>query len=505
MRRTSVALIGNLCWLAAGLVALGAATLLGLDLPALVIATVAAFTAFVATSLIAFRADRAEAARLSRLATAVGLKAGDESSTIEAITANLCQRLERAHPFKQAMTSLRRPVALVSAEGRILGASLGLRTQSRAAEEGGAIADVLGADYAAGRVAEGAALQVGGSRFVPSRVELPGGRVLVELQPAGHHIAEDDLDAFVSALENGRTGFRFDNWGMQHSPALRALGGAIEHVDRTMKALDQLAGGEPVDPVHILGAGGFAKQIIRLRDAVLALAEERDDAATARDMAEAKIEAILAAIDRYRASVSNLAELADQSRAGLSAASDAIGKGRDHAQSMQALQREATRLAGEASSAAERTGGAVRGVGATTAEIDRMVTAIEEVSFRTNLLALNAAVEAARAGEKGAGFAVVASEVRTLAQASQKAAREIRQLVGASRTQTQSSQDETESLANILTNLGKHLDKISNETDMIAGALDQGSGAIIRLDGSVNAAGTVAARALQLPARRSPA
>jgi methyl-accepting chemotaxis protein len=96
------------------------------------------------------------------------------------------------------------------------------------------------------------------------------------------------------------------------------------------------------------------------------------------------------------------------------------------------LAQSASGTAIEGAQAVEQVVARMAAIKASAAKIVDITGMIDGIAFQTNLLALNAAVEAARAGNQGRGFAVVAAEVRNLAQHSAEAAREIKQLIGAS-------------------------------------------------------------------------
>jgi len=146
--------------------------------------------------------------------------------------------------------------------------------------------------------------------------------------------------------------------------------------------------------------------------------------------------------------------------------------------------RDANKLASDASSVAREGGVMVANVVQTmdainvrARKIGDIIGVIDGIAFQTNILALNAAVEAARAGEQGRGFAVVASEVRSLAQRSGDAAREIRTLISSSVEETTAGATKAQAAGQTMTRIVDAIEQVSQTVAGISrSASEQASG-----------------------------
>jgi methyl-accepting chemotaxis protein len=146
--------------------------------------------------------------------------------------------------------------------------------------------------------------------------------------------------------------------------------------------------------------------------------------------------------------------------------------------------RQANELAAQASDVAARGGlamglavGAMTGISDSSKQIADIIGVIDGIAFQTNILALNAAVEAARAGEQGRGFAVVAAEVRSLAQRSAAAAKEIRQLIANSVERIDSGTQQVETAGETMAEIVGSVKKVSAFiADITAASREQAQG-----------------------------
>ncbi len=182
-----------------------------------------------------------------------------------------------------------------------------------------------------------------------------------------------------------------------------------------------------------------------IRSGVSEITQASDDLSQRTEQQAAALEETAATIEEISATVRSTADGARQ-------ASQAVSSAKNDASRSEEVVRD--------------TVAAMAGIEKSAGEIAQIIGVIDNISFQTNLLALNASVEAARAGEAGKGFAVVASEVRTLAQRSAQAAKEIKDLIGASK-------DDVTHGVNLVNQAGKALQVIAQQVVQIDGIVTQ--------------------------------
>ncbi len=209
-----------------------------------------------------------------------------------------------------------------------------------------------------------------------------------------------------------------------------------------------------VADAHVQLKNDFNATVDRLSDALSGIK------AVASDVSDAAAEISASTTDLSQRTEEQAASLA-QTSASMEEIAATVRKNAESAQQANESAGGTRKVAARGGEVVAKAVEAMAKIEDSSRKISDIISVIDEIARQTNLLALNAAVEAARAGEAGRGFAVVASEVRSLAQRSAQAAKDIKDLIGSSSAQVQEGVE-------LVNRAGTSLDEILNSIKTVA-------------------------------------
>ncbi|OOW59115.1 methyl-accepting chemotaxis protein [Xanthomonas cissicola] len=235
--------------------------------------------------------------------------------------------------------------------------------------------------------------------------------------------ASGDMSGRVET--DGKQGF-FLQLAQQLNGLLDANAGSLEQISTLLSALSR---GDLTVRMH----GEFSGVFAQMRDDANATAEQLADIVGRIKMSSIAINSAAGEIASGNSDLSHRTEQQaanlEETAASMEELTSTVKQNAESARQANQLAIGATGVASQGGEVVSQVVTTMSGIEASSKKIADIISVIDGIAFQTNILALNAAVEAARAGEQGRGFAVVASEVRTLAQRSAGAAKEIKGLI----------------------------------------------------------------------------
>ncbi|QCP55006.1 methyl-accepting chemotaxis protein [Trinickia violacea] len=325
--------------------------------------------------------------------------------------------------------------------------------------------------------------QVAKEKLTYSAQFSPWGWVLV----AGMYIDDVDADLYSDILKLGGEAAALlvvllvVGWQITSS-IMRTLGGEPAYA---AKVASLLARGDLTGDVKLMHRDrssllyaldatvkNLAATVRKIQIASSSVASASQEIAAGNSDLSARTEEQAASLEETASSMTQLTETVKQNA--------------DNARQANSLAMRAAEMADVGNDAVQSMVGTIEEISGSSSKISEITGTIEGIAFQTNILALNAAVEAARAGEQGRGFAVVASEVRSLAQRSAAAAKEIKQLIGTSVEMIQDGAKQATEVGATMGEVRQAIKQVSDIVGEIAAASEEQSRGIEQVNQAVS-------------------